>query len=619
MIERFLRRFSVRKRILAAFLALIIILASLLPLVWIAANTALVGVQNLVSVDARKDRLLLQAAVRIASSRANMLRYEQEFVLSPAEALADVDQARQLLQEAGNLIEEPEQQDAVKQVVVLLAEYRELILQVEEYQSRGETVAANLIELDARNLGHDLEVSIQRIVSASEAQMAETNAMIQSIIQRRLLIGSVIVGGGLLFAFALAFLIERSVTNPVNRLREGAEAFAERRVELKLPVIGRDELSLLAQTFNAVTAELSRSYRELEERVDLRTRDLARRTAYLRAAAEVGRTASVILEVESLVEIVVSVIKERFDLYYVGLFLRDETGQWAVLKAGSGEAGRAMLARGHRIRVGVGMIGWSIAHAQSRVALEADLDAMRLATPELPETRAEAAIPLRSRGQIIGALTVQSEHSGFFDDAMVAALEVMADQIAAAIDNANLFEESQTTLKTLRRVYGEMSQEAWMELANERRPLGYVAGRDAVAPVSGKWQIEMEQVSQEQEVLRVEEGRTLVVPLMARGEVIGALRLRKGSGSRGWTSREINLVDTLVDQLGVALESARLYQDTRRRAVQERMVGEVMGQVRETLDLERMIRTAVEELRPRLGLERFVIQLGTPDGQETLE
>jgi GAF domain-containing protein len=202
---------------------------------------------------------------------------------------------------------------------------------------------------------------------------------------------------------------------------------------------------------------------------------------------------------------------------------------------------------------------------------------------------------------------------------MVAALEVMADQIAAAIDNANLFEESQTTLKTLRRVYGEMSQEAWMELANERRPLGYVAGRDAVAPVSGKWQIEMEQVSQEQEVLRVEEGRTLVVPLMARGEVIGALRLRKGSGSRGWTSREINLVDTLVDQLGVALESARLYQDTRRRAVQERMVGEVMGQVRETLDLERMIRTAVEELRPRLGLERFVIQLGTPDGQETLE
>jgi nitrate/nitrite-specific signal transduction histidine kinase len=530
-----------------------------------------------------------------------------------------VDQARQLLQEAGNLIEEPEQQDAVKQVVVLLAEYRELILQVEEYQSRGETVAANLIELDARNLGHDLEVSIQRIVSASEAQMAETNAMIQSIIQRRLLIGSVIVGGGLLFAFALAFLIERSVTNPVNRLREGAEAFAERRVELKLPVIGRDELSLLAQTFNAVTAELSRSYRELEERVDLRTRDLARRTAYLRAAAEVGRTASVILEVESLVEIVVSVIKERFDLYYVGLFLRDETGQWAVLKAGSGEAGRAMLARGHRIRVGVGMIGWSIAHAQSRVALEADLDAMRLATPELPETQAEAAIPLRSRGQIIGALTVQSEHSGFFDDAMVAALEVMADQIAAAIDNANLFEESQTTLKTLRRVYGEMSQEAWMELANERRPLGYVAGRDAVAPVSGKWQIEMEQVSQEQEVLRVEEGRTLVVPLMARGEVIGALRLRKGSGSRGWTSREINLVDTLVDQLGVALESARLYQDTRRRAVQERMVGEVMGQVRETLDLERMIRTAVEELRPRLGLERFVIQLGTPDGQETLE
>ncbi|MFP4344905.1 MAG: GAF domain-containing protein [Anaerolineales bacterium] len=608
MIERFLRRISVRRRILAAFLVLIIILASLLPLVWIAVNTGLSDVQSLVNVDARKDRLLLQAAVRVASSRANMLRYEQDLVFSPTDALMDVDEAQQLLREASVLIQDAEQQAEVTRVIGLLAEYRAHIGRIVDHRSREEFIEAALLQLDARNLGHDLEVNIQRIVSDSEVRMAETNVRIRNLIQRRLLGGGLIVGGALLFAFVLALLIERSVTIPVNRLREGAEAFAARRSELQLPVTGQDELSLLAQAFNDMTSELSRSYHELEERVEMRTRDLTRRTAYLQAAAEVGRTASVILDVEQLVKIVVSVIQERFDLYYVGLFLRDETGQWAVLKAGSGEEGEAMLARGHRIRVGVGMIGWSIAHAQARVALEAEIDTVRLATPELPETRAEAAIPLRSRGRVIGALTVQSGQAGFFDGAMVAALEVMADQIAAAIDNANLFEESQTTLDTLRRVYGEMSQEAWMEMVKERRQLAYVAGKDGVAPVEGKGQTGRG-ANVGEGTPQVEDGTTLVVPLKARGEIIGALRLRKGSDSRDWTSREINLVNTLVDQLGMALESARLYQDTQQRAARERLVAQVTAQMRESLEVDKVLQTAAREIGRSMGLHDLTITL----------
>ena len=115
-------------------------------------------------------------------------------------------------------------------------------------------------------------------------------------------------------------------------------------------------------------------------------------------------------------------IRERFGLYYVGLFELDPGGEWAILRAGTGEAGSAMLARGHRIRVAEGMIGWSVEHGQSRVALAADEDAVRLATAELPETRSEAALPLRSRGRVRGALTVQHRQPGAFDPDTLAVL-----------------------------------------------------------------------------------------------------------------------------------------------------------------------------------------------------
>ena len=98
-----------------------------------------------------------------------------------------------------------------------------------------------------------------------------------------------------------------------------------------------------------------------------------------------------------------AVLKDRHTVHLV-----DENREFAVLRAGTGEAGKSMLARQHAIRIGEGMIGWAVANARPRVAQEAGDDAVRLATKELPETRSEAAIPLQARGQVIGAISVQS-------------------------------------------------------------------------------------------------------------------------------------------------------------------------------------------------------------------
>jgi len=164
----------------------------------------------------------------------------------------------------------------------------------------------------------------------------------------------------------------------------------------------------------------------------------------LATAAEVSRTASSILESAKLLPEVVNLIRDRFNFYYVGLFLLDDSREYAVLRAGTGEAGRQMLEMGHELEVGgTSMVGWCVANAKARIALDVGKEAVRFDNPLLPETRSEMALPLISRGQVIGALTVQSTEEAAFSDEDITVLQTMADQVANAIENARLFEETQ--------------------------------------------------------------------------------------------------------------------------------------------------------------------------------
>jgi GAF domain-containing protein len=380
----------------------------------------------------------------------------------------------------------------------------------------------------------------------------------------------------------LSWLASSSLENALAEARRNASALAESNLELE-----------------AGRALLEAHAHELEER-----------STQLEASAEVSRAATSILEIERLIQQVVELIRERFDLYYVGLFLTDEAGEWAVLRAGSGEAGQAMLARGHRIKVGEGMVGWSVAHAQARVALEAAEDAVRLATAELPDTRSEAALPLHSRGQVLGALTVQSTQPGTFDQDTMVALQIMTDQVAVALDNARLFAEAREALEAERRAYSELSREAWGELLKVRANLGFLKSKHRLSPAGDVWRPDMGAAIRTGQTILGEDGATsLTTPIKARGQVIGVIGARKPDDAGTWTQDEIALLETLAEQLSVALESARLYQDTQRRAVRERLTGEVTARMRETFDVETVLKTAAQEVRQALGLPEVVVRL----------
>ena len=416
-----------------------------------------------------------------------------------------------------------------------------------------------------------------------------------------------------MLAVGASLFVTRSIANPLADLAETATQIAAGDLERVARVEREDEIGAVAQAFNRMTARLRDLVGSLEQRVAERTRDLERRSAYLEASAQVGHAAASILETDQLMRQVVDLIREQFGLYYVGLFLVE--GEWAVLRAGTGEAGRIMLARGHRLRVGAGMIGWSIANAQARVALEAGEDAVRRVAAELPETRSEAALPLRSRGRVIGALTVQHVQPGAFDRDTIVVLQTMADQVAVALDNARLFAEAQAAMEAEHRAYGELSRAAWRDLLRARPDLAYRSDEHGVTGAGDVWRPEMEQAWREGRTVQIPNSQSptpnpLAVPIKVRGHVIGVLDTHKPGDAGAWTPEEVALLEALTGRLGEALESARLFQDTQRRAAREQLTREITDKMRRAVSVEGIAQTAVDELYRVLGTSRAFVRLG---------
>jgi GAF domain-containing protein len=385
--------------------------------------------------------------------------------------------------------------------------------------------------------------------------------------------------------------------------------------------------------------ELEKMRYSLEDQVAERTKILEQRTGYLQAAIEVSRATASILDTQELIQNSVDLVCEQFGLYYVGLFQIDPSGKWAILQAGTGEAGKAMLARGHRIRFGQGMIGWCIANAQPRLAGEVVEDQVRLPTTELPETRSEAAIPLRSRGHVIGALTVQSNQPDAFGEMEITIFQALADQLAIALDNARLIAESQQAVKETQSAYGRMSRNAWTNylatLQGQNNIYRYGIGNTVT---TNELEQSRQEVLKNGQIAQVRVGDQLILllPITVRDQVIGVINFSKepvtkpaklrANGHKpsnriqpsqeqtnetlAWSAEEVNLLRAIAEQLGVAVDSARLYAETRQHAEHERLVDQVSSEMRASLDIDKVLETTVRELRDALGLAEVEVRLG---------
>ncbi len=419
----------------------------------------------------------------------------------------------------------------------------------------------------------------------------------------------------------LTWQTTRRIARPVERLSGGVAKLAAGSLDERVAVESDDELGQLAAAFNQMAEQLQALYSGLEQRVAERTADLQRRAVQVQAAAEVARDTTAVLAPQELMERVVGLISQRFGFYHAGIFLVDETRRWAVLQTASSPGGQQMLASGHRLEVGeTGIVGHVTGTGEPRVALDVGADAVFFDNPDLPHTRSEMALPLRVRGEVIGALDVQSTEPAAFTDEDVAVLQILADQVAVAIANARLYTQAQESLEAAQRAYGELGRDAWHEMVQRGQISGYRFGPAGLRADPGAWSPGMaEALESERSVRSTGERMSLSVPLRVRGQAIGVLDIAKPEGAPPFGEEEQGLLEAIADQFGQALESTRLYQDTQRRAIQERAIRRVTERMRRSVDVEAILRNTVAELAQALGAPRAYVRLGTEGEWETRE
>lgn len=379
----------------------------------------------------------------------------------------------------------------------------------------------------------------------------------------------------------------------------------------------------------------------LEQRVAERTAALEQRARQLQASAEVVSAINSAMstaggstpDLNHLLTEITHLISERFDLYAVNIYLAEASASGAeagdgslpggmdaaerlVLRAANTQSGRQLIEKGYSLSLSQPSIVASAARTRMpRLAADVRQDEQYLENAEFPYTRSEAALPLVTGGRLLGVLDVQSSQPAPLSQEDLSALQTLANQVAIAIENAQLFAANQRTLESLQRAYGNLSREAWQKLLRAQPERGYRAGAVGdPTPVSGEWRPEMLQAREHAQVVigpASAEAHTLAVPIKIRDQVMGVVRLTKSPQAGEWRRDEVALVETLSDRLSAALESARLFEETRRTAERERLTGEITAQMRSINDPQQILQIAARELRKALNADKAQLVVQT--------
>jgi GAF domain-containing protein len=328
------------------------------------------------------------------------------------------------------------------------------------------------------------------------------------------------------------------------------------------------------QTFETLRNERS----TLEQRVEERTAGLARKTEQLRTNYIARKTAEV-QDLASLLSTVARLVTDQFGFYHTGVFLLNEPGDRVTLHAASSEGGQRMIERGHSLSVGTqGIVGYVAAQKRPRIALDVGEDAVFFNNPDLPMTRSEVALPLLIRNKVLGVLDIQSDKPQAFGAEDIDILQTLSDQIAIAIENARLLDETQATLIQLEALTGRRTREVWgQKLRDNDRVFTYT-------PLG----LRAEKLTRSNE-------NAISAPIILRGQKIGDISVAK-RGDAKWSKLDESLLDEVASQVGLAVDNIRLLEDATQRAAQEQTIGKLATRFSQSLDLDTLLQTAAREL-----------------------
>jgi GAF domain-containing protein/HAMP domain-containing protein len=449
---------------------------------------------------------------------------------------------------------------------------------------------------------------VLRAVAELETEIQDTT---RSLVLQRILPASALI---FLLVILAGWVLTNRLMKPIRNLAGAAQEIQAGRWDIKVPVVGNDEIGLLASAFQDMAERLHEVFAELEKRVSERTQDLERRSNQVQVAAEVARDAATSQELDVLLNRAVNLVRDRFGFYHAGIFLLDDAREYAVLRSATGEGGQAMLERGHRLKVGQeGIVGYVSGTGEPRISLDVGSDAVHFKNPILPETRSEMGLPLRAGDTIIGVLDVQSKQAAAFDQDDITILQIMADQLAVAIQYARLLYEAQENLQQMQMLYGLYNQDAWETLKNTRNVAGYQidsSGLRAIPmPINGdpgKREVPFDPPP-------------ISLPLEVRGRKIGVLEV--WPEQEEVTSEEAAFIEAISERISLALESARIFEETRSLAFREETLNQIISRFNQSLDFNTLVESALSQLWQMPNVSEVSIYVGpsealTPDESE---
>lgn len=358
----------------------------------------------------------------------------------------------------------------------------------------------------------------------------------------------------------------------------------------------QDEFSKTQRAVRQTLDTLREERSTLEVRVEERTSGLARKTEQLRATSYIARKTAEVQDLTTLLDTVVRLVTDQFGFYHTGVFLINENGNQVMLQAASSEGGRRMIERGHTLTIGMqGIVGYVAAQKKPRIALDVGTDAVFFNNPDLPLTRSEVALPLLIRNKVLGVLDIQSDRPQAFSMDDIDVLQTLSDQIAIAIENARLLDETQSAIVQLEALTSIRTQEAWTQKLRER-------GRAFTYTPLG---LRAEKISQNN-------SNAMNAPIILRGQKIGNISIaRKGEGK--WSKLDEGLLEEVASQVGLAVDNIRLLEEATHRARQEQTVGKLAAQFSQSLDLDTLLQTAARELGQLPDVSEVSVFIGQED------
>lgn len=414
----------------------------------------------------------------------------------------------------------------------------------------------------------------------------------------------VIVIGVVFLIAILSLLANQLITPPLARLRKAIQAMGTGNFDVPVPDVTRgDEIGALAGSFADMRESIQVLVNDLEARVDARARDAG-------ISQEISRFVAAQRDAQHLMDRVVNLIIEHFpNIYHAQIFLVDGERRYAVLRASTGEAGRKLLERGHRLGVGsVSVVGQATDQGDVIIARDVTSSQVHRRNELLPDTLAEMALPLRFGHTVIGALDVQSRASDAFGADQVALLQSLADQIAIAIENARLYQASVQGLQEVERSRRAAALQNWRSFLTRARTLQSESGlRPANYDFAALRQSAFKQRAPEIGAVTERQTIPFAVPIHLRDQILGTVAWEVPV--QHFDNNQVLLAQELTNRLAVSLENARLFEQSQRAAERERLVNDIAAKLTSQNEIDQILQTAVREVGQALRSPQVTIRL----------